>query len=735
MSLAERCALFTGKSATETRDFPAYGIDSLRMTDGPSGVRADLAEGAGSRSLCYPSACLLACSFDRDAARRTGQLLGRDGRARGVDLLLGPAVNLKRSPLCGRNFEYYSEDPCLTGEMAAAFVEGVQESTGACAKHFAANNRENKRMSVDCVVDKRTLRETYLSSFRRIVKKSPPDAVMTAYNRINGEFAGENAYTLEQVLRGDWAYDGLVVSDWGAVDDVVASVRRGMDLEMPGNSSAARKLERAVKRGDMTEERLTERAAEALRRADAVRARRCKADFDGEEALKALADIAAESAVLLKNEGELLPLRGAKRIGIFGELAVKPRIQGGGCANVATYETANIERAVRERFADCECVFSLGYAEGAEDGEALVREALETARTCDACVVAMGLPESYESEGYDRTDIEIPPEQTAFLRRLGEVNPRVAVLLYGGSMISLDFERYARAVVMCYLGGSATGLAAAKILSGDTPPAGRLAETFLYRKEDASCHPFSSPDSDVEVYGEGLFVGYKYYGAKGTAVRYPFGYGLNYGRAEYEDAEISEDSVRLTLVGDPRYDVRETVQIYVGFPDCGYARPIAELKEFRKVTVPRGERVTVEIPLGRDCFETYDAAADAMTVRGGRAVIGVRRNALEVVAEKTVVLEGEKGARYDRNTLIGELLKTRAGIRVIEEKLKGHLIRAILGNFRADILPMKDGRAIGHDRFNSIMESMPLRALVNLTGGAFSEEEMEEIVDGLREGE
>ena len=738
MPVSDRCALFTGASGMKTREFPQYGIQAIYMTDGPNGIRGDLAASAtgSDTSLCYPSACLLACSFDREALKKVGYYLGLDGRSRGVDLVLGPAINLKRYPLCGRNFEYYSEDPCLTGELAGAFVEGVQQNIGACVKHFAANNRENKRMSLNCVVDPCALQETYLSSFGRIVKKHKPDAIMTSYNRINGVYAGENTYTLKKILRGEWAYDGLVISDWGAVNSIVDSVRCGLDIEMPVNASNTEVLERAVSSGELPEEELNERAAEVLRRTDAICGRRKEVRFDQNEAFRDLVDIVAESSVLLKNQGGILPLKGRKKIGVFGELAVRPRIQGGGCANVQAYGADDIFTAVRSRFRSSECVFSLGYSEEAngEQAEKLLAEAADTAKNSDVCVVVMGLPESLESEGYDRRSIEVPVSQVALLKTLSEVNENIVVLLYNGSMISLEFDKYAKAVVECYLGGSATGPAAAKILSGEISPAGRLAETFVQKAEDFSCYPYAAQNPDVEVYGEGLFVGYKFYNAKNVKVRYPFGYGLNYGEAVYSDVNITERKISLHLSNPSAYDVKETVQIYVRFSDCEYARPNAELKEFKKVLIPKGGEIDVEIDLGGDCFEVYDYQTDRMIDYKGGIEISVRKNAEEIIESKTLVIPGEKQRHYDRNTLIGELLKTKKGIDIIENKLKQYLIKAILGNFNVDYLTMKDGRAVGHERFNSMMENMPLRALVNLSSGAFSNAMLNEVLESLREG-
>ena len=739
MSVADRCALFTGASGSRTKEFEESGVRSICMTDGPNGIRGDVADcGTGhTKSLCYPSACLLACSFDRDILNTVGYYLGLDARSRGVDLVLGPAINLKRYPLCGRNFEYYSEDPCLTGELAGAFVAGIQRTTGACVKHFAVNNRENKRMSLNCIVDRCTLQETYLSSFARIVKKYRPDAIMTSYNKINGEYAGENRYSLKKVLRRDWQYDGLVISDWGAVNNIVDSIRCGLDLEMPVNDSNTEILKKSVYSGEFPEEELNAHTADLLRRLDGICGRRKDVRFDQEEAYNKLADIVAECSVLLKNEGKILPLKGKKRIGVFGELAIKPRIQGGGCANVQAYGAEDVFTAVRLRFQHCECEFSLGFAEGknGKQAEKLVSDALAVAQNSDVCIVAMGLPESLESEGYDRKSLKVPGWQIRFLKALYQVNKNIVVMLYNGGMVCLDFEKYAKAVVECYLGGSATGAAAAKILSGDVPPAGRLAETAVRKAEDFSCCPYVAENPDVEIYGEGLFVGYKFYNSRNMKVIYPFGYGLHYGEVKYSEVEITDKKIRIHLVNTSDYDVKETVQIYVNFLDCSYARPGAELKEFRKVLVPKGGERYVEIALNSDCFEVYDYNTDSMTDYSGKAEISVRKNAREIIANRLLTIPGEKRKHYDRNTLIGELLKTPEGIEIIENKLKQYLIKAILGNFNADYLSMKNGRAIGHERFNSMMENMPLRALVNLSSGAFSNEMLNEVLEHLRESD
>ncbi|MBQ9710373.1 MAG: glycoside hydrolase family 3 protein [Clostridia bacterium] len=719
LTLREKCSLLTGKGVFESQDVERLGITGFKMSDGPNGIRD------GSPAFCYPSACLLACSFDRSATERIGEVLGEECSDRGIKLLLGPAQNLKRSPLCGRNFEYYSEDPCLSGELTAGFVKGLQKNTGACVKHFAANNQEYKRMTVNNVIAEDVFAETYLSSFERVVKKSDPDSIMSCYNRVNGEYVGENESVIDGILRDIWGFSGIVISDWGAVDDKIKAVNAGLDMEMPPNPSNTEKLIKAVEDGIISEaavDKCVKRYLKALAKIDG----RKRVEFNVEKAIEVSASVAAESMVLLKNNG-VLPIDKSKgqRIGVFGEFAKQPRIQGGGSAHVIPLFVNSPIDAMQAEFGAESVAYSKAFTLDGEMNNDLLLEAVNMAKTCDICVVFAGLPEISESEGYDREHISIPQNQIDFIKALKQINAKTVVVLSNGGTVETEWDDCADALIESYLAGSVFADAISSVLSGRRLPSGRLAETVLHGVCDSSAFPYFVANGSTAYYGEGLFVGYKYYNAKGVDVKYPFGFGLGYGDIKYRSVTLEDGVIAVELENVGRYDDREVIQIYVGYKDGG-ARPEGELKDFVKVSVPKGERVKVEIPVLNEWFKTYDPSVKSLAVCGGSYEISVRRNAVQKVAFFAQNKQSEHSPVYDRNTEIGVLLKTAKGRKTVTEELKPYLCLAIYGNFNAEV-NMVDGET-DSPMFNQIMKNMPLRALCNLTGGRFSEEYMNEII-------
>jgi len=719
LTLQEKCSLLTGSGVFNSQGVERLGVSGFRMNDGPNGIRD------GFPAFCYPSACLLACSFDTAVTEKIGETLGEECSARGIKMLLGPAQNLKRSPLCGRNFEYYSEDPCLSGELTGGFVEGLQKHTSACVKHFAANNQEYKRMTVNNIIAEDAFAETYLSSFERIVRKHDPDAIMSCYNRVNGEYVGEDESVIGGILRDKWGFGGIVISDWGAVDDKVKAVKAGLDMEMPPNAANTEKLIRAVESGKISEadvDRCVERYLSLLQKINA----RPIAAFDADKALTVSADAAADSMVLLKNDG-VLPIAKDKglRIGVFGEFAENPRIQGGGSAHVIPYDVPLPIDALKKEFGSQSVSYAKAFTLDGIVDEALLSEAEKVAKTCDICVIFAGLPEIFESEGYDREHLDIPENQILAIKRIKATGRRTAVVLSNGGTVTTDWDDSADALIEGYLAGTAFAEAIASVLSGRRIPCGRLAETVLHRVEDSSCHPYFAASGNHAYYGEGLFVGYKYYNARGVDVKYPFGYGLGYGDIRYESVDCDGKSITVTLKNYGAFDDKEAVQVYVGYKDGG-ARPEGELKHFVKVLVPKGESVTVNIPIDSEWFKTYDFARKQLCVCGGRYEISVRRNAVEKVAFFAQELPSEYPPVYDRNTEIGVLLRTEKGRQTVTEQLKPYLCLAIIGNFNAEV-NMVDGET-DSPMFNHVMRNMPLRALINLTGGKFSEDYMNEII-------
>ncbi len=719
LTLREKCQLLTGKGVFESQGVERLDIKGFKMSDGPNGIRD------GSPAFCYPSACLLACSFDRTATERIGELLGEECSARDIKLLLGPAQNLKRSPLCGRNFEYYSEDPCLSGELAGSFVNGLQKNTGACVKHFASNNQEYKRMTVNNVIAEDVFNETYLSSFERVVRNSNPDTIMSCYNRVNGEYVGEDKGVIDGILREKWGFEGIVISDWGAVDDKLKAVQAGLDMEMPPNPANTEKLIKAVEDGEISQADVDKCVLRYLKSLEKINGRK-KVVFDGEKAMKVSAEVASESMVLLKNDG-VLPIDKNKgfTIGIFGEFCEDPRIQGGGSAHVIPSVVGNPITAMQNEFGVDNIVYSKAFKINGEKDEDLLTEGEKIAKTCDICVIFAGLPEIFESEGYDREHISIPQNQIEFIKRLNLLGKKTVVVLSNGGVVETEWDYLVDSLIESYLAGSAFADAIASVLSGRRSPCGRLAETVLHNEKQASSYPYFAQSGTNAYYGEGLFVGYKFYNAKGVDVKYPFGFGLGYGDVKYKRVDFNGEKLTVELENLGKYDDKETVQIYVGYKDGG-ARPEGELKDFEKVFVPKGESVTVEIPLKKEWFKTYDYNRKELCVCGGVYEISVRRNATDKVAVFTYQTPYEYKTVYGRNTEIGLLLNTAKGRKTIDEELKPYLCLAILGNFNAEV-NMVDGET-DSPMFNHVMKNMPLRALCNLTGGKFSEKYMNEII-------
>ena len=534
MTLEEKAGLCSGADFWNTMGIERLGIPSAMMTDGPHGLRKQ--EGAADHlglnksvnAVCFPAACATASSFDVELMERMGQILGDECQAENVSMLLGPAVNIKRSPLCGRNFEYMSEDPYLTGKMASAYIRGVQsKGIGTSMKHFAVNNQETDRMQISSEVSERAFREIYLPAFEEAVKKAQPKTVMCSYNKINGVFSSENKKLLTDILRDEWGFEGYVVSDWGAVNDRVKGLKAGLDLEMPGSEGYnTRKIIRAVENGELEEE-ILDRTVERILKVVFSYADNRKAEtvFDREKDHKAAADIETECAVLLENKGAL-PLRKEQKIVYIGEFAKKPRYQGGGSSHINTDSVVSaLETAVRKGRA---VEYVKGFSsERDEMTEEELKQACEAAAGADAVVIFAGLPDSFESEGYDRTSMELPKCQNRLIEVVAEIQKNVVVVLHNGSPVETPWAESVNAILEMYLGGEGIGEASDRLLFGEANPGGRLAETFPYRLEDNPSYLNFPGDGRTVLYGEDIFVGYRYYDAKKVPVRWAFGHGLS----------------------------------------------------------------------------------------------------------------------------------------------------------------------------------------------------------------
>ena len=645
LSVEHKAALVAG--ATFWKTVAAPGIPAITMSDGPHGVRRtpdsghDFGLGESLPATCFPPATGLSSSWNRELVERVGQALGEESRAQDVNLLLGPGINIKRSPLCGRNFEYFSEDPLISGELGASYVRGLQSTgVGASLKHFAVNNQETNRMTVSAEVDERTLRELYLPAFENVVKREQPWTVMCSYNRINGVYAAENEWLLTTVLRDEWGFTGLVISDWGAVDNRVAALRAGLDLEMPGAVPDSQAAVVVAATRSSTDAQYLDTSVERLRTLVSLTSTEAGSVFD-EEAHHALARTAAtESMVLLKNDG-VLPLEAGKPIAVIGQFARSPRFQGAGSSQV---NPTRVEPALDALMLLAPVEFAAGYSLGAPD-PTLLDEAVELAERADTVLLFAGLPEGDESEGYDRTTLDLPTEQVELIRAVTAVNPRVVVVLTNGGVVSLEpWHDDAAAIVEAWLLGQAGGGAIADVLFGEVNPSGRLSETIPLRLQDTPSFLNFPGDLTSVRYGEGVFVGYRYYESSQVTVRYPFGHGLSYTTFEYSDLQVAKDGslASVTVTNTGRVGGKEVVQLYVAPPPSDVRRPARELRGFTKVWLEPGASTRVELALTSRAYSYWDVESSDWVTSSGEYRVQIARSAHDVVIEHTVVMHDSR---------------------------------------------------------------------------------------------
>lgn len=623
MTLEEKASLLAGADFWHLKSIERLGLPAIMVADGPHGLRKqrDAIDSVGAtgseKATCFPPACASACSFDRALLMDIGRAIGEECRYEEVAVNLGPGMNIKRSPLCGRNFEYFSEDPCLAGELAASYIEGLQgQEVGASLKHFAINNQETRRMTVDAVVDERAMREIYLAGFERAIKQAKPWTVMCSYNRLYGTHASESKLLLTDILRGEWGYEGLVVSDWGAVNDRVKGVAAGLDLEMPGTSRENdRILAAAVRNGELSETALE---ACALRVVELIlKAQRQKPLADPREAHHDLARRAArESAVLLKNDGHLLPGNVSQSAAVIGAFAKEPRYQGSGSSKINPYRLDNA----------CDELTALGlsyeYAPGYEPrgstpSDTLIDEACHIAAGKDIVYLFAGLPDAYESEGFDRVSLAMPASHTALIERVVAVNPNLVVILSCGSVVEMDWADKVPAILLGYLGGQAGAGAIADLLLGHCSPSGKLAESWPFKLVDTPAYAYFPGGSASVQHRESIYVGYRYYDTAKQLVRYPFGYGLSYTSFAYENLTIEGMQVSLDVVNTGGREGAEIVQLYIAPPRSAIFKAAQELKGFEKVTLRAGERQRVHFTLAERDFAFYDTTAKAWRVEPG----------------------------------------------------------------------------------------------------------------------
>ncbi|MFV0429262.1 MAG: glycoside hydrolase family 3 C-terminal domain-containing protein [Arachnia sp.] len=758
LTALEKAALLSGKSVWESRDLPRHGIGSVNMSDGPHGVRKQVGSGdhlglnASEPATCFPTAATVANSWDAQLAEEVGVALGIEAAALGVDVLLGPGLNIKRSPLAGRNFEYFSEDPYLSGKLAAGYVRGIQSTgTAATPKHFAVNNQELRRMASDSVVDERTLREIYLTGFEIVVREATPRVIMTSYNRVNGVYAHENRHLLTEILREEWGFDGLVVTDWGGGNDAAAAITAGGTIEMPAPGlDSARQIVAAHERGEVSSADLDARAQEAITLAASKRSEPApKADHDAHHRLARRA--AAESVVLLRNEASILPLPKRTKVAIIGDMAQTPRYQGAGSSVVNPTRLSTAVEVLGS--SDVDVVgYEQGYRRNSDRDMTLVYSAVELAKRAEVVLLFLGLDEVSESEGVDRDDIDLPDAQLSLLRAVARVNPNVVVVLSAGSVVDTSWARQTQALVHGYLGGQAGAEAIADVLTGAVNPSGKLTETYPATLSDTPTAGIFPGRGRHSLYREGPFVGYRYYDSADVAVRYPFGFGLSYTSFDYSNLQVSSEAVSFTITNSGDTAGAEIAQLYVAQPGSTILRPIKELKGFTKVFLEPGESQQVEIAFDRYTWRHFDVVSNTWQVEGGIRDLLVGASSTDIRLTGTFEVQGViASSPYDIDVMRAALLCGATDERFAE--LLGRDVPVEdddaplgrndpLGDMRRAPNPvarlahrilhwlLHRSLAKGNPDLNLLfLYNMPFRALGKMTNGAVSSEMVDGIVD------
>ena len=651
MTLAEKAQMMSGKNTWETVDFEKYGIPSIFMSDGPHGLRRQAGAGdhlglnASLPATCFPTAAGVANSWDEELGEKIGEALAEEAVTMGVNVILGPGLNIKRSPLCGRNFEYFSEDPYHAGKMAAAYIRGIQsKGIAACPKHFAANSQELRRMANDSVVDERTFREIYTTGFEIAVKEGKAKSIMSAYNEVNGIYANENKHMLQEILVDEWGFDGFVVSDWGGSNDHALGVKNGSHLEMPGTGKAGMNdIIRAVKNGDLEENILDQRLDELLdvifATHQATEAAKGK-QFDVEAHHNLARKAAEESIVLLKNEDNILPLKPGTKVAVIGDFAKTPRYQGAGSSLVNPTKKPEAVLDVIGKSGLEVIVYEQGYIRNKKPNEKLMKAAVEAARNADVVLFLGGLDEISESEGLDRTHMHMPSAQDTLLNELTTVNPNVIVVLSAGSAIEMPWFQYVKGIVHGYLGGQAGASAMMHVLTGKVNPSGRLNETYPIYYKDTPAYAYYPSKERSSEYRESLYVGYRYYTTVGKTTRFPFGYGLSYTTFEYKDLKVDSEGVTFTIENTGNVTGVEIAQLYIGKKSDTVFRPVRELKGFARVELSPGQQKEVRIPFDDKTFRFYDTRTDTWEIESGVYQIMVGKDAEHMVLADMLEVKG-----------------------------------------------------------------------------------------------
>ena len=753
LTLEEKCALLSGAETFKTRGMPEHGIPQIWLSDGPHGLRKQAGESdhlglnPSVPATCFPTASAVANSWDAALGEEIGAALGEEAAAQEVSVVLGPGLNMKRNPLCGRSFEYFSEDPYLAGKLAAGYIRGIQsKGVAACPKHFAVNSQETRRMASDSIVDERTLREIYLTGFEIAVKEGHPRSIMSSYNLVNGTYANENKHLLMEILRGEWGFDGAVITDWGGSNDHALGVKNGSTLEMPApGGDSVRELLAAVESGKISESDIDARLLELLPLVFDTKAALDAAprEFDAAAHHALARRAAAESLVLLKNEGALLPLAAGTKVAVIGDFAKNPRYQGAGSSMVNSTQVD----VLLDKLIDSE-LNVIGYQQGfdrhGKPDAALQKSACELATQADTVILCMGLDEIAESEGLDRSNLRLAQNQVDLLQAVAAVNPKIVVVLYSGSVVETPWLDNCQALLYAALGGQAGAGTVADALAGKVNPCGKLAETWPLAYADVpSAADFATRRKTVE-YREGLYIGYRYFTTAEKAVRFPFGYGMSYTTFAYSDMAADEQGVSLTVTNTGSVAGTEIVQLYVAKKSSELFRPAKELKGFARVTLAPGEKQRITITLDDKAFRFWNVKANRWEIEGGEYELLVGASVEDIRLCEKISVHGTatvhpyedrdldcyyKGdvlnvsdadfekllghpipngnTKIDRNLTLGELNHARSPL--------GWLVWLVL----TILLDVSYKR--GKPYLNILFQyNMPLRALAKMTNGAIS---------------
>lgn len=742
LTIEEKAGLLSGLDGWHTKPVEHLGIPSIMMADGPHGLRkqregGDVGIGNSYVATCFPTASLLACSWDKDIAFRQGAAIGEEAADQNLQMVLGPGNNIKRSPLCGRNFEYFSEDPYLSGNMAAGIIKGIQsQGIGTSLKHFAANSQESDRLVIDENISERALREIYLASFETPVKEAQPTSVMCAYNKINGQYCSQNKWLLTDILRKEWGFNGIVVSDWGAVDNRPQGVYAGLDLEMPSSFGindkeivkAYKGKKTAMKSHDkdfantLTEKEIDACCERMLNLIFNQYEKRTGKKCDYKQHCKTAADIAKECMVLLKND-KILPLKEGAKVAVIGEMAKKPRFQGSGSSQVNAF---SVVKPIDEIKKYAEVEYAQGYSLSDDSDTSKISKAVKAAKGKDAVIIIAGLPDSYESEGYDRKHLNIPESHVKLINKVSAVNPNVVVVLCNGSPVTMPFIDSAKAVLEAYLSGESGAAAMAEILFGKANPCGKLAETFPLRIEDTPSYLDRWGTEKAVNYGEGIFVGYRWYEKRDIPVLFPFGHGLSYTKFKYSDLKISHSeadenetvTVSAVIKNTGKFDGKEIVQLYVEDLSDKVMRPIKELKGFEKIELKQGEEKTVEFKLNRRAFAYWDDINHRWSVNSGlfRIHIGASSADIRLTGEIKVSSQTIQ-KKITIYSYLHDLRTHKNGEAAAEEIVKA--------------LGMDKNQVYSDDEQNNLtsLDWCPLRNLVTMFGMKLTMEQLKKIID------